>query len=426
MWQPRRAALMGRPLFDRGAFDHVVAEVRPLTEAFVAAGHRVYLVGGIVRDLMAGRPRGAPDIDLTTDATPVEIERILAGRTDALWKQGARFGTIGCRIGDRVFEITTHRSEAYLSESRKPIVTFSQRVEDDLARRDFTVNAMAMSLPDGELIDPFDGQHDLTARILRTPLEPAVSLSDDPLRMMRAARFVAGYALVPEAETETAIAALRDRLAIVSRERIRDELDKLLSVPDPTPGFVLLRRTELLGEFLPELSGTDDASFELVRAVEGLARRRAGLFFPIADRAAATARARALKYAAHEIHDIGAVLRTVDSLRALEPGDAPAVRRLVRAAGPALDDALALAAALPEATATEVRDVLDRLATSEDLATLEPELDGDEVQRVLGIDQGRAVGDALAFLLDLRLDEGIVGPDEARKRLRQWWTNRDQ
>ncbi|MEO5838171.1 MAG: CCA tRNA nucleotidyltransferase [Acidimicrobiales bacterium] len=416
---------MDGPLFDRNAFDQVVAEVRPLSEAFVAAGHRVYLVGGIVRDLMAGRQRSAPDIDLTTDATPDEIERVLAGRTDALWKQGARFGTIGCRIGNRVFEITTHRSEAYLSESRKPIVTFSRRIEDDLSRRDFTVNAMAMSLPGGALIDPFDGRRDLDARILRTPLAPAVSLSDDPLRMMRAARFVAGYALVPEVETEAAIGALRDRLAIVSRERIRDELDKLLSVPDPVPGFVLLRRTELLGEFIPELAAVDDASFELLRAVDGLDRRRVALFLPIANRVAVMARVRALKYSAHEIHSVAAVLKTVDSLRVLERVDAPAVRRLIRAAGPALDDALVLVAAMHGPQATDVHALIDQLATREDLTTFEPELDGDEVQRVLGVGEGRVVGDALGFLLDLRLDEGIVGPDEARRRLLQWWTDRD-
>jgi len=417
---------MDRPSDDHRAFDHVVDEVRPLSDAFLAAGFRVYLVGGIVRDLIAGRQRSAPDIDLTTDATPEEIERVLGGRTDALWKQGARFGTIGCRIGERVFEITTHRSEAYLNESRKPIVTFSRRVEDDLSRRDFTVNAMAMSLPDGELIDPFDGRRDLDERILRTPLEPAVSLSDDPLRMLRAARFVAGYSLVPDAEIETAIGVLRDRLAIVSRERIRDELDKLLLVDDPVPGFVLLRRTELLGEFIPELSVVGDAPFELVRDVDGLDRRRAALFLPIADRSAAIARARALKYSAHEIHDIGAVVKTVDALRELDRVDPPAVRRLVLAAGPALDHALALVAAMHEPRASGVRSVLDQLGKSEDLDALEPELDGDEVQRVLGIGEGRAVGDALAFLLDLRLDEGIVGADEARRRLRDWWTNRDQ
>jgi len=310
--------------FDSAAFGRVVDEVRPLSNAFVDAGFRVYLVGGIVRDLIAGRQRGAPDIDLTTDATPDEIERVLAGRTDALWKQGARFGTIGCRVGERVFEITTHRSEAYLSESRKPIVTFSRRVEDDLSRRDFTVNAMAISLPDGELIDPFHGRRDFAARILRTPLAPAVSLSDDPLRMLRAARFVAGYALVPETEIETAIGELRDRLGIVSRERIRDELDKLLVVGDPTPGFVLLRRTKLLGEFIPELAVVDDAALALLRDVDGLDQRRAAVFLPITDRAAAIARVRALKYSAKlsksvTIHGGKDVFSSSDACRSTEP-----------------------------------------------------------------------------------------------------------
>jgi len=410
--------------FDSAAFGRVVDEVRPLSNAFVDAGFRVYLVGGIVRDLIAGRQRGAPDIDLTTDATPDEIERVLAGRTDALWKQGARFGTIGCRVGERVFEITTHRSEAYLSESRKPIVTFSRRVEDDLSRRDFTVNAMAISLPDGELIDPFHGRRDFAARILRTPLAPAVSLSDDPLRMLRAARFVAGYALVPETEIETAIGELRDRLGIVSRERIRDELDKLLVVGDPTPGFVLLRRTKLLGEFIPELAVVDDAALALLRDVDGLDQRRAAVFLPITDRASAIARVRALKYSANEIDSVGTVLKAVDSLRVLDRVDPPAVRRLVQVAGPALDDAIALAEAMHEPRATAVRDVLEQLREREDLDALEPELDGDEVQRLLGIGEGRDVGAALKFLLDLRLDEGLVGQDEAARRLRQWWTER--
>ena len=408
--------------FDSRAFDRVVREVRPLSDALRAGGYRVYLVGGIVRDLIAGRQRSAPDIDLTTDATPEQIEHVLDGKTDALWKQGARFGTIGCRLGDRIFEITTHRSEAYMSESRKPIVTFSTRVEDDLSRRDFTVNAMALTVPGGELIDPFGGQGDLAARILRTPLAPDVSLSDDPLRMLRAARFVAGYALAPEPDIETAIVALRDRLGIVSRERIRDELDKLLAVPDPVPGLVLLRRTELLAEFIPELSGADDASFELLRRIDGLARRRVALFLPIVDRSTAVARARVLKYSAREIESIGAVLYAVDALRALGGVDPPSVRRWVRAAGIDVNDALAVAEAMPLPTAPALRRLLDRLVAQEDMQALEPELDGDEVQRVLGIAQGRDVGAALKFLLDLRLDEGVLGPDEARRRLREWWS----
>jgi len=412
--------------FDRAAFDRVADEVRPLSDLFVTAGYRVYLVGGIVRDLIAGRHRVAPDIDLTTDATPSETLRLLEGHTDALWKQGARFGTIGCRLGSRLFEITTHRSEAYLSESRKPIVTFSRRVEDDLSRRDFTVNAMALSLPEGELIDPFGGLADLAAHRLRTPLSADISLSDDPLRMMRAARFVAGYSLSPDSEIDAAIAALRDRLAIVSRERIRDELDKLLSVTDPVPGLVLLRHTQLLGEFIPELALVDDGAFDLVRAVSGLARRRAALFVPITDRAMVRRRTQALKYSAHEVDSIDAILAAVDALAALAATDPPRIRRLVRASGPALDDALALADALRLPVAGAVRDTLAELAAGEDLRLLEPELDGDEVQRVLAIAPGRDVGAALEFLLGLRLDEGVLGVDEARRRLVEWWRRRSK
>jgi poly(A) polymerase len=409
---------------DREAFAAIAAEVRPVADAFAAHGFRVYLVGGIVRDLLAERQRAAPDIDLTTDATPDEIERVLAGRTDALWKQGARFGTIGCRIGERVFEITTHRSEAYISESRKPMVTFSRRIEDDLSRRDFTVNAMALSLPDGELIDPFGGARDLETKVLRTPLSPEISFSDDPLRMLRAARFVAGHALVPEAVTEAAITSLRGRLAIVSRERIRDELDKLLAVADPTTGLMLLRSTSLLGEFMPELATIDETALAVVGRVGGLVARRAALFEPIADRRAAKARARALRFPSADIDHLVAVLRTLDSVRALVGVDAPAVRRLVRVAGDALDDALEVAAARGVPVLPELRAKLDQLARHEDLHALEPELDGDAVQTALGIEEGPAVGRALAFLLELRLEEGPLGKDEATRRLLAWWNER--
>ena len=409
---------------ERSSFEQIVREVQPLADAFAAAGFRVYLVGGIVRDLLAGRQRSAPDIDLTTDATPAEVVQLLAGRTEALWKQGARFGTIGCRYNGRLFEITTHRSEAYLSESRKPIVTFSRWIEDDLSRRDFTVNAMAMALPDGELIDPFGGRADLGAHVLRTPLSPEISFSDDPLRMLRAARFVASYSLEPEAETEAAIVALRERLKIVSRERVRDELDKLLSVVDPSKGLSLLQRTTLLGEFLPELASIDAASLVAVGRVDGLVARRVALFELIRDRRAATARARALRHSAHEVAHVSLALRAVDTVLALERVDAPAVRRLARSAGAALDDALAVAGTRQPALVSEVRRLLGRLAQVEDLHSIEPELDGDEVQRVLGIGEGRAVGEALDFLLALRLDEGLLGKDEACRRLRDWWQGR--
>jgi len=169
----------------------ILDEVRPLAGRFADAGHRIYLVGGIVRDLLLGRELRDPDFDLTTDARPEQTEALLSGWADAVWDQGARFGTIGAMVGDRRYEITTHRAESYQPASRKPDVAFSSDIAADLSRRDFTVNAMALSLPEPELIDPFGGAADLAAHVLRTPSGPEVSFADDPLRMMRAARFIA-------------------------------------------------------------------------------------------------------------------------------------------------------------------------------------------------------------------------------------------
>jgi len=234
----------------------ILEETRPLADRFAAAGHRLYLVGGIVRDLLADRPLDQPDIDLTTDARPEETKALLNGWATAVWTQGERFGTIGAKKGDRSFEITTHRAEAYVPDSRKPAVEFSDAIEADLSRRDFTVNAMALTLPDPELVDPFDGSSDLLVhRRLRTPLSPDQSFTDDPLRMLRAARFIAGYGLTPDDELRASIERQRQRLEIVSAERIRDELDKLIVVDDPSAGLWFLHDTGLFDEFMPEIAG---------------------------------------------------------------------------------------------------------------------------------------------------------------------------
>ncbi|MGH9104012.1 MAG: CCA tRNA nucleotidyltransferase, partial [Acidimicrobiales bacterium] len=232
----------------------LLEETASLAERFGAAGHRIYLVGGAVRDLLA-RPgqTATADLDLSTDATPDEIVALLDGWAESLWLAGRRFGTIGALHAGRRYEITTHRAEVYRPESRKPEVRFASRIEDDLERRDFSVNAMALSLPDPVLIDPFGGLEDLAARRLRTPLPPEISFEEDPLRMLRAARFVAGYGLEPDPPLVGAISAMRGRLEVVSAERIRDELDKLLVVADPSPVLWLLVETGLAGEFLPEL-----------------------------------------------------------------------------------------------------------------------------------------------------------------------------
>ena len=205
-------------------FQATLAEVGPLAEAFVAAGHRLYLVGGIVRDRFLGlEATPGDDIDLTTDARPDEILRLVRPLADATWEQGARFGTIGCRIGGRAFEITTHRAEAYASDSRKPVVDYSDDVEADLARRDFTVNAMALEVPEPRLVDPFDGAADLAAGRLRTPLAPEVSFSDDPLRMLRLFRFVSQLGFTPDDETVAAVTAMRE--TVIAADKFQDTCD---------------------------------------------------------------------------------------------------------------------------------------------------------------------------------------------------------
>src|SRR4051794_34424344 len=217
-------------------FTPALAELQPLTDRFRAAGKRLYLVGGTVRDLLINRATdGEQDFDVTTDALPAEIKACLQGWADAIWTQGERFGTIGAKKGNRVYEITTHRAEVYHDDSRKPDVTFSTEIDSDLSRRDFTVNAMALELTSDAptLVDPFGGAVDLAAKVLRTPLSPEISFGDDPLRMLRAARFIAGYQLQPLPELVEAVSTMHARLQIVSPERISAELDKLITVDHP-------------------------------------------------------------------------------------------------------------------------------------------------------------------------------------------------
>jgi poly(A) polymerase len=453
----------------------VLAELRPLADRFVAAGHSVYLVGGTVRDLLLGRPI-VGDYDLTTDARPPEIKRLIADWADAVWTQGERFGTIGARKGDRSYEITTHRAEAYHPDSRKPDVAFADAIESDLSRRDFTVNAMALSLPDPHLVDPFDGAADLAASRLRTPLSAAESFTDDPLRMLRAARFVAGYELHPVDALTDAISDLRGRLEIVSAERIRDELDKLLTVEHPSAGLWLLVNTGLCDEFLPELSAMrleqdpihrhKDVLAHTIAVVENVTRERAGESFRIVRLAAlfhdvgkpktrsfargmvsfhhhevvgarmTRERMQALRYSAD---DVDAVTRLVElhlRFHTYQMGwTDSAVRRYVRDAGLLLAELNLLTrcdcTTRNERRARELSARMDdleqriaELAEREELAAMRPELDGHAVMQHLGVKPGPDVGAALDFLLDLRLDEGLLGEDEATRRLDEWWRSR--
>ncbi len=239
-----------RPFFAPGS------PTRDLGERLAAAGHRAYLVGGTVRDAFLDRDLSdlGIDVDIATDARPDEIERIVRDWADHVWLQGQRFGTVGCSKDGRRYELTTFRAEVYHPDSRKPEVAFAADVETDLSRRDFTVNAMAIAIPEPDFVDPFGGAADLASKTLRTPLAPEISFLDDPLRMLRAARFIAGLGLVPVPEVVAAIEQLHSRLEIVSAERIRDELSRLLLVDDPSAGLWLLCETGLSDDFLPELN----------------------------------------------------------------------------------------------------------------------------------------------------------------------------
>lgn len=455
----------------------VLAELAPLAERFTAAGFRLYLVGGTVRDLILGRELTG-DFDCTTDARPADTKRILSGWADALWTQGERFGTIGCRVDGRVVEITTHRAEAYAPDSRKPDVVYADAVEADLSRRDFTVNAMALSLPDAQLVDPFGGAVDLATGTLRTPLDPETSFTDDPLRMLRAARFLAGYGLTPVPELTAAVTALRHRLEIVSAERIRDELDKLMVVPHPSAGLWFCVDTGLAEEFLPELPRMrleqdpihrhKDVLAHTIAVVENVRPESASSFDFLATRLAALfhdvgkpktrgyLQGKGVTFHHHEV--VGARM-TRDRMQALRYSNEmtervvklvelhlrfhtyrmgwtdSAVRRYVRDAGDVLVELNVLTrsdcttrnerkAAQLARRMDELEDRIAELAAAEELRAIRPDLDGSAVMALLGIRPGPVVGQALAFLLELRLEEGPLGEEEATRRLRAWWAER--
>jgi poly(A) polymerase len=447
----------------------VLEESRPVAERFVDAGKRIYLVGGIVRDLLLGREVHEPDFDLTTDARPEETKRLLEGFADAIWDQGERFGTIGAKIGDRIFEITTHRAEAYRPDSRKPEVEFSDAIEADLSRRDFTVNAMALSLPEPELVDPFGGAADLASGTLRTPSGPEVSFSDDPLRMMRAARFVAGYGLTPEDGLVEAVLAMRDRLQIVAAERIRDELDKLLVVDDPSTGLWFLVDTGLADVFLPELGDMRLEQDPIHRHKDVLAHsiavtantrpervvRLAALLHDIGKPrtrsigpngvsfhhhevvGARMARKRMteLRYSNDDIESVTTLIELHLRFHTYKMGwTDSAVRRFVRDAGPELERLIELTrcdcttrnARKAKALAARMDELEARIAElheQEELAAIRPDLDGRQVMDQLGLSPGPEVGRAMAFLLELRLEDGPLGEEEARRRLDEWWAS---
>ena len=418
---------VGEPIRE-GAFDDLRDAVVPVSERFAAAGHRLYLVGGLVRDSLMGLTP-TTDHDLTTDATPDQVRRLMEGVADAVWLQGERFGTVGIRVGDLIMEITTHRAESYVGDSRKPVVRFSTDLHEDLGRRDFTVNAMAVDVVDGKLHDPFDGRADLAAGILRTPLSPEESFGDDPLRMLRAARFHAGYDLAPVDGLVEAARSLADRIGIVSGERIRGELFRLLEVVDPTLGFSFLEDVDLAWRVLPELARLDgDArSSALARVASTTADpvlRLAVIAWSTGGLAESTV---ALRLSGA---DAGRIAGLVDGADRIRIGGAAgrswsdeSVRRLAAASGPILDRVVDFAGSVG-VPAGDLPVALGRLRAAGELDDLGPALGGDEVMALLGLEAGREVGEALGWLAELRLGEGRMDPGDVAERLLDWWSTR--
>ncbi|WP_252976150.1 CCA tRNA nucleotidyltransferase [Janibacter melonis] len=462
----------------------VLPLLRELGERFSATGHDLALVGGPVRDAFLGRE--SLDLDLTTSAGPDVTEQILAAWGDAHWDMGRDFGTIGARRGEHVVEVTTYRADEYDGTTRKPVVAFGDTLEGDLVRRDFTVNAMALRLPDLELVDPHGGLVDLAAYRLRTPSAPEVSFADDPLRMMRAARFVAQLGLVPVPEVVTAMEQAATTLQIVSAERVRDELVKLLLAPDPVTGLRLLVDTGLAEQVLPELPALQleidehhrhkdvyehsltvlEQAIDLETGPDGdvpapdLVLRLAALLHDIGkpptrrfetgggvsfhhhDAVGAKLTAKRMRALRFDKDTTKAVARLVElHLRFHGYGDGQwtdsAVRRYVTDAGPLLTRLHRLTRA--DCTTRNQRKArrlshayddlevrIERLLEAEELGKVRPELDGHEIGEVLGIRPGPVLGRAYSYLLSVRLDEGPIGKEAAADRLRQWWAQQPE
>lgn len=455
--------------------------VLELSRAFAGAGRELALVGGPVRDAFLGRT--AIDLDFATDATPDQTLEIIAPLASAHWDIGRAFGTIGARINGEQVEITTYRSDDYDAASRKPEVSFGASLEGDLLRRDFTINAMAIRLPALVLVDPANGIEDLFDQLLRTPISPEVSFGDDPLRMMRAARFTSQLGFLVDDDLVRAMRQMAERLSIISAERIRDELVKLLAGADAARGVRLLVETGLAGQFLPELPALRLESDEhhrhkdvyehslrvLEQSITLEQQRRPGAPPDVTARLAAllhdigkpvtrrfepggavsfhhhdvvgaklaAKRLRALRF---DNDTVGAVRRLIElHLRFFGYTDAAwtdsAVRRYVRDAGDQLDRLHILTRAdvttrnqrkanrLARAY-DELETRIDQLAEQEQLDATRPELDGEQIMAILGLNPSPAVGEAYRFLLELRLDEGPIGEAAAAERLRAWWSRR--
>ena len=452
-----------------------------LATRFTTAGHEIALVGGSVRDALLDRL--GSDLDLTTSAHPDETKRLLTGWADHLWDVGQAYGTIGAQKGRFQIEITTYRSDSYDRSSRKPAVAYGESLYDDLVRRDFTINAMAVRLPSREFVDPHGGLTDLVQGLITTPGTPEASFGDDPLRMFRAARFAAqlGFEVAPA--VVSAMRDMSDRISIVSAERIRDELSKLLLASRPRPGLTLLVDTGLAQRILPELpalrleidehhrhkdvyehslmvleqaielelrlpDGGPDLVTRLAALLHDIGKPRTRRFEPgggvsfyhhdIVGAKLARKRLTRLRFPGAVVDDVARLVELHLRFHGYSGGEwtDSAVRRYVRDAGHLLDRLHVLTRADCTTRNKRKADALQRaydnleeriarLAEEEELAAMRPDLDGNEIMKILGIDPGPTVGKARQFLLELRLDRGPLGPEAARDELLRWWEAQD-
>ena len=457
--------------------------IRRVADAFAAAGHDLHLVGGPVRDALMGR--GVNDLDFTTDARPDAIEAILRGLTRTTWDMGREFGTIGASVragsDEETVEVTTYRADSYDPASRKPTVSFGDTLVGDLVRRDFTVNAMALSVVSGAFADPHGGLADLAAGVLRTPSTPEVSFSDDPLRMMRAARFASQLGFGPAPEVVDAMTDMAERIDIISAERVRDELSRLLLSDAPRAGLDLLVRTGLADRVLPEVAALVrevdehgrhkdiyqhtltvlEQSIDLERErghAPDLVGRLAAVFHDIGkprtkkfegggkvsfhhhDVVGAKMTKKRLTELRFSSDEVKAVAKLVElHLRFHGYADADwtdsAVRRYVRDAGDQLERLHILTRAdcttRNQRKANRLRTAyeqlewrIDELAEAEELDAMRPDLDGTQIMEILGVAPGPVVGQAYKFLLEKRIDEGPLGEERAREVLLDWWAQR--
>lgn len=476
---PDREVLAARAA---GLWHALPPEVLELARSFEAAGHELALVGGPVRDAFLGR--SSADLDFTTSARPDDIEKVLGSWTKTTWDMGREFGTIGGSKGDLTVEITTYRADEYDGQTRKPVVAFGDSLEGDLARRDFTVNAMAVRLPSLEFVDPFGGLDDLAGGLLRTPVEPDVSFGDDPLRMMRAARFASQLGFDIEPATFAAATRMAERIEIVSAERVRDELVKLLLGAHVREGLTALVDSGLAEHVLPELPALKleldehhhhkdvyehtltvvEQAIDLETDADGpvpgpdLILRLAALLHDIGKPATrrlepgggvsfhhheivgaklASKRLKALRF---DKDTVTAVTRLVElHLRFHGYGEArwsdSAVRRYVTDAGDQLERLHRLTRAdvttrnrrKAERLAFAYDDLEARIAElreREELDAIRPDLDGVQIMEILGIKPGREVGEAYRHLLALRMEHGPLGEERAREELLSWWRAR--